>query len=249
MDQKFVLKESVKLIQAIVDVISSNGWLKPALAAMELSQMIVQGLWNKDHVLKQIPHFTDEIINRCLSYKGEDQVESVFDILTIEDDVRNDLLRLPDEKMADVAVFCNNYPNIEVSFEVQNPDDVTNGDPVQIVVELEREVDEEDMTEEDIANLGTVSAPLFPEEKKEAWWIVVGDTSSNTLHALKRVNLVHRQKAVLEFLAPQEAGDYNLTLFCMSDSYLGCDQEYSVPLSVAVGDDESESESESSGEE
>ena len=53
-DQKTVLVESINLIQAIVDVISSNGWLKPALAAMELSQMTVQGLWNKDNVLKQV---------------------------------------------------------------------------------------------------------------------------------------------------------------------------------------------------
>ena len=242
-DQKLILKDSLKLIQAIVDVISSSGWLKPALAAMELSQMIVQGLWNKDHVLKQIPHFTDEIIQRCLKYEGEDPVESVFDILTLDDDVRSDLLRLPDDKMADVAVFCNNYPNVEMGFEVQDPDDVTSGDPVQIVVTLEREIDEEEMTEEEIAELGTVSAPLYPFEKKEAWWIIVGDTSSNTLHAVKRVNLVQKQKVALEFLAPEEAGDYNLTLFCMSDSYLGCDQEYSVPLSVAVGEDESGSSS------
>ena len=53
-DQDTVLISSVSLIQAIVDVISSNGWLKPALAAMELSQMVVQGLWNRDHVLKQV---------------------------------------------------------------------------------------------------------------------------------------------------------------------------------------------------
>ena len=88
-DQLFILKDSLKLIQAIVDVISSNGWLKPALAAMELSQMIVQGLWNRDHVLKQIPHFTDEIIKRCQNYQVEQPVESVFDILTIDDDARN----------------------------------------------------------------------------------------------------------------------------------------------------------------
>ncbi len=235
-DQHFILQESMKLIQAIVDVISSNGWLKPALAAMELSQMIVQGLWNKDHPLKQIPHFTDDIIKRCLAHNGDEPVESVFDILTLDDDVRNDLLRLSEEKMADVAVFCNNYPNVEVSFQVQDPDDVTSGDPVQIVVHLEREVDEEEMTEEELAELGTVAAPLFPAEKKEGWWVVVGDTSSNTLHALKRINLVQKQKVVLEFLAPDEAGDYNLTLFCMSDCYLGCDQEYAIPLSVAVGD-------------
>lgn len=168
----------------------------------------------------------------------------MFDILTLDDDVRNDLLRLPDEKMADVAVFCNNYPNVDVSFDVQDPDDVTAGDPVQIAVNLEREVDEDDVDEEEMSQIGIVSAPLFPGEKREGWWIVVGDTSTNTLYSLKRVNLHLKQKVSLEFLAPEEAGDYNLTLFVMSDSYLGCDQEYSVPLSVAVGDDEEESESE-----
>lgn len=245
-DQRTILKEAPKLVQAIVDVISSNGWLKPALAAMELSQMIVQGLWSKDNPLRQIPHFTNEIIERCENYKGEEPIESVFDILSLDDDVRNDLLRLPDDKLADVAVFCNNYPNIEVSYEVQDEDDVTTGDPVQIAVTLEREIDEEEMTEEELAKLGTVSAPLYPYDKKEGWWIVVSDTSTNTLHALKRVNLVQKQKVMLEFLAPEEAGDYNLTLFCMSDSYLGCDQEYSLNLNVAQGDDDDD---ESNGEE
>jgi len=242
-DQHFILKESIKLIQAIVDVISSNGWLKPALAAMELSQMIVQGLWNKDHPLKQVPHFTDEIIKRCIAYKGDEPVESVFDILSLDDDIRNNLLQLPEDKMADVAVFCNNYPNVEISFQVQDQDDVTSGEPVQIVVNLERDVDDEEMSEEEVADLGTVAAPLFPQEKKESWWLVVGDTSSNTLYALKRVNLVQKQKVMLEFLAPEEAGDYNLTLFCMSDSYIGCDQEYAVPLSVAVGDNNEDDDS------
>eukprot|EP00579_Thalassiosira_antarctica_P032956 CAMPEP_0201991530 /NCGR_PEP_ID=MMETSP0905-20130828/340_1 /ASSEMBLY_ACC=CAM_ASM_000554 /TAXON_ID=420261 /ORGANISM="Thalassiosira antarctica, Strain CCMP982" /LENGTH=2336 /DNA_ID=CAMNT_0048545961 /DNA_START=59 /DNA_END=7069 /DNA_ORIENTATION=- len=245
-DQKRVLCDSINLIPAIVDVISSNGWLKPALAAMELSQMVVQGLWNKDNVLMQIPHFTKETVERCESYQGEDPIESVFDILTLDDDVRNDLLRLPDEKMADVAVFCNNYPNIEVAFEVQDLDDITASDPVQISVKLEREVDDEDEDDEEIdeTQFGKVAAPLFPKEKREGWWIVVGDTKTNSLLSLKRVTLQRTQKIMLEFMAPEEPGDYNLTLFCMSDSYLGCDQEYSVPISVAVGDDD-----ETSGEE
>ena len=31
----------MRLIQACVDVLSSNGWLSPALAAMELAQMVI----------------------------------------------------------------------------------------------------------------------------------------------------------------------------------------------------------------
>lgn len=59
---QLVLLDAVRLLQAIVDVISSNGWLKPALEAMELSQMIVQGVWAKDSYLRQIPYFTPELI-------------------------------------------------------------------------------------------------------------------------------------------------------------------------------------------
>lgn len=57
-----VLLDSVRLLQAVVDVISSNGWLKPALEAMELSQMMVQGVWAKDSYLRQIPHFSPEVV-------------------------------------------------------------------------------------------------------------------------------------------------------------------------------------------
>lgn len=57
-----VLLDGVRLLQAVVDVISSNGWLKPALEAMELSQMIVQGVWARDSYLRQIPHFSPEVV-------------------------------------------------------------------------------------------------------------------------------------------------------------------------------------------
>ncbi|CAF4133720.1 unnamed protein product, partial [Rotaria sp. Silwood2] len=29
--------------------------------------MITQAMWNKDSYLKQIPHFTNEIIQRCIN--------------------------------------------------------------------------------------------------------------------------------------------------------------------------------------
>ncbi|GKY92360.1 hypothetical protein MPSEU_000206900 [Mayamaea pseudoterrestris] len=238
-DLEWVLREAVDLIQALVDVISSNGWLKPALASMEVSQMIVQGLWNKENVLKQIPHFTDEIIRRCAAYKGDEPIESVFDILTLDDDVRNELLQLPEDKMADVAVFCNNYPNLDISYQVEDSDDVTAGESVRIVVELEREVDVE-ASDDELKEAGTVSCPFFPADKKEGWWVVVGDASKNNLMSLKRVHLHLKQKVVLEFMAPENAGEYELSLFCMSDSYLGCDQEFIIAFNVgaALGSDE-----------
>lgn len=37
-----VCSQAMRLVQACVDVLSSNGWLSPALAAMELAQMVRQ---------------------------------------------------------------------------------------------------------------------------------------------------------------------------------------------------------------
>merc|ERR1712176_349603 len=205
-DQATILKQSLTVVQAIVDVISSNGWLKPALAAMELSQMIVQGLWNRDSILKQIPHFDDQIIRRCKDAKNDEgePIESIFDILNLDDDVRNDLLRLNESQMADVAVFCNNYPSVDVSFEMLDADDVVAGEAVSMKIVLEREVDddeEEEMTPEEIANLGIVSSMHYPDTKQEGWWIVMGDTSNNILLSLKRVTLKQKQAIQLDFIA------------------------------------------------
>jgi pre-mRNA-splicing helicase BRR2 len=201
---------------------------------MELSQMSVQGLWDRDHTLLQIPHFTKEIVERCEA-SGE-EIETVFDILGLDDDVREGLLQLPPHKMNDVAAFCNNYPNIDLNYELVDADSVTTGDAVNIVVTLEREVDEDGMDEG--KGFGNVIAPSYPKPKVEGWWLVVGDVGRNVLMSIKRLTLQQRARVKLDFVAPDTPGEYNLVLYLMSDSYMGCDQEYEMKLVVAEGDDD-----------
>ena len=43
-----ILELAIRLATAMVDVASSNLWLKPALLCMQLCQMIVQSLWKDD---------------------------------------------------------------------------------------------------------------------------------------------------------------------------------------------------------
>lgn len=72
----------VPLVQACVDVLSSQGWLKPALAAMEIAQMATQAVWDKDSVLKQVRDIDEGVspgLMRIVTYKG-------FNVRTVLDD-------------------------------------------------------------------------------------------------------------------------------------------------------------------
>jgi len=217
-DTNEILITAVRLIQACVDVLSTNGWLSPALAAMELAQMCTQAMWNKDSYLKQLPHFTNEIVDRC----KEKKIETIFDVMDMEDDDRTELLGLNTAKMADVARFCNRYPNIELSYDVENKDHIQSGGQVNVNVSMERE---DEVT-------GPVIAPLFPQKREENWWVVIGDTKTNTLLSIKRLTLNQKAKIKLDFTAPSVANSYSYTLYLMSDAYLGCDQEYKLNFNV-----------------
>ncbi|KAG1222083.1 hypothetical protein G6F68_020744 [Rhizopus microsporus] len=80
--------------------------------------------------------------------------------MELEDDVRNDCLRLDQRKMREVARFVNRYPNIEVGFDVADKDEVTAGSVVNVKVQLEREAEEDE-------EVGPVIAPFFPKTKDE----------------------------------------------------------------------------------
>ncbi|KAF2310278.1 hypothetical protein GH714_007547 [Hevea brasiliensis] len=232
LDQREVLLSASRLLQAMVDVISSNGWLSLAILAMEVSQMVTQGMWERDSMLLQLPHFTKELAKKCQENPGK-SIETVFDLVEMEDDERRELLQMSDLQLLDIVRFCNRFPNIDMSYEVMDSEHMKVGDDITLQVTLERDL-------EGRTDVGAVDAPRYPKAKEEGWWLVVGDTKSNQLLAIKRVSLQRKSKVKLEFAAPSEAGRKSYTLYFMCDSYLGCDQEYSFSVDVkeAGGSDE-----------
>lgn len=60
-DQEVLLARVLSLLSAMVDILSSDGHLN-AMNAMEMSQMVVQGMWDRDSPLKQIPHFSTDVV-------------------------------------------------------------------------------------------------------------------------------------------------------------------------------------------
>eukprot|EP00965_Chrysotila_dentata_P188182 6172579-Pleurochrysis_carterae.AAC.6 len=162
--------------------------------------------------------------------------------MDMEDDERRELLSMTPAQLADVARVCNRYPNIDLNFEVEDADEIASGDAVSVVVQLQREgVDE-------MTTVPKVHAPRFPKPKEEGWWLVIGDPKTNTLLSIKRITLQLKAKVKLDFVAP-DPGEYTYTLYLMCDSYLGCDQEYELKLSVGEAEDDDEDGTEDDEEE
>jgi pre-mRNA-splicing helicase BRR2 len=174
------------------------------------------------------------MVERCDA--AEEDIESVFDVMSLEDDRRDELLQLPENKMAAVAQFCNQYPNIELQCDVQDADNLQAGKTVNVLIQLEREEDEDEAPPAQY----TAHAPRYPKTKNEGWWLVIGDPKTNNLLSIKRLTMKSKHKAKLNFMAPEEPGDYTYTLFFMCDSYLGCDQEYEVAFKVGEAGESSD---------
>ncbi|MGH0174302.1 UNVERIFIED_CONTAM: hypothetical protein FKN15_070957 [Acipenser sinensis] len=226
-DTEEILSKAVRLIQACVDVLSSNGWLSPALAAMELAQMVTQAMWSKDSYLKQLPYFTSEHVKRCTD-KG---IESIFDIMEMEDEERSGLLQLSDSQIADVARFCNRYPNIELSYEsalLGSP-----GKPLLVSLVLQTT---SHYTPEDIQD-------RIPAWGGRGWFSRDKARYTFLMPAHAQVQQAESSAQVkLDFVAPA-LGVHNYTLYFMSDAYMGCDQEYKFSVDVKEADSEGDSDS------
>lgn len=243
-DQETILKKVLPLLQACVDVLSSDGHLN-AMNAMEISQMVVQAMWDRDSPLKQIPHFDNRLVQEA-NGAGVQDISDFIDAMDPDAPNNKDLVRrldLSGQQLADAARFVNEfYPDLSVEFDVLEPESIAAGAPAYLDVTVTREMDEDDQPQT------TVHAPFFPADKPEAWWLVVGEESTKSLLAIKRVTIQRELKTKLEYVVPTQ-GEHVLTLYLMSDSYMGVDQAPTFKVDVAEGMEESDEEEEEEDEE
>ncbi|XP_027550315.1 activating signal cointegrator 1 complex subunit 3 [Neopelma chrysocephalum] len=76
-------------------------------------------------------------------------------------------------------------------------------------------------------------APRFPKVKDEGWFLILGEVDKRELIALKRTGYVRNRNTVsVAFYTPETPGKCIYTLYIMSDSYLGLDQQYDIYLKI-----------------
>jgi len=232
-------------LSACVDVLSSDGHIN-AMVPMEISQMVVQALWDRDSPLMQIPYFDEKVVEAASSYKIKDIYEFMDAMDPDENKNYKQLIKalgLSNEQLKEAADFTNSkYPNLDLDFDVENPDEVIVGSPAYVTITIERQLDEDEEPS------STVHAPFYPLMKAENWWLVIGNEATKALCAIKRVTIGRKLQTKLEYLVPTP-GKQELTLYLMSDSYLGVDQVHSFKITAAPGEDDDDEQEEDDDEE
>lgn len=247
-DQEMIVSKVLNLLSSCVDVLSSEGHLN-ATSAMEMSQMVVQAMWDRDSPLLQIPHFTNETVD-VLAKEDINDIEGLMEALDPSEnkDYQKLIARmeLNNKQLQDAAAFTNEkYPNIELDFDVLDKDAVTAGEGSYLQVKLTRaDMDEDDDDDEEQEVDLAVHAPFYPTNKTENWWLVVSEEKERNLLAIKRITIAKRVLDVkLEYIVPK-AGQHKLNLLLISDSYLGVDQSVAFEVTAAEGEEEEEDEDE-----
>lgn len=139
-------------------------------------------------------------------------------------------LGLSQNQLAQAANFTNDkYPDLELEHEVLDEDEIRAGEPSHLNIKISRNVEDEEGEYN-----SDVHAPFYPGQKMENWWLVVGDETTKTLLAIKRVTIGLSLSTKIEYTVPT-AGEHKLKLFLMSDSYVGVDQEREFTVNAAEG--------------
>ncbi|KAL6867611.1 hypothetical protein ACP4OV_015635 [Aristida adscensionis] len=177
-DLKSVLDQSIRIIQAMIDICANSGWLSSALTCMHLLQMIIQGLWfERDSSLWMLPSMNDDLLDHL---KGRG-VQSIPALLDLSHEELHKLLKpfAASELYQDLQLF----PHVDVKVKLQKEEKEQSKPPtLNIRVQLKNSR----------RSTSRAFAPRFPKAKQEAWWLVLGNATSSELYGLKRISFTDR---------------------------------------------------------
>ncbi|XP_065878645.1 DExH-box ATP-dependent RNA helicase DExH14 isoform X2 [Euphorbia lathyris] len=212
-DLKSVLDQSIRIMQAMIDICANSGWLLSTITCMRLLQMVMQGLWcDKDSDLWMLPCMDTDLVS-SLSKKGISTLQHLLDLskTTLQAMVGSLLgSRLYQD--------LQHFPCITMKLKIQKKD--TGGAKSRVLnIKLEKTNSRQ--------STSRAFVPRFPKVKDEAWWLVLGNTSTSELYALKRVSFSDRLVTHMDL--PSSLTTFQGTkLMLVSDCYLGFEQEHCI---------------------
>ncbi|KAK5666592.1 putative steryl acetyl hydrolase mug81 [Batrachochytrium dendrobatidis] len=252
-----VLDQSIRIVQAMIDVCVLQGYLATTLGLTSILQCIKQARWESDSPLLTLPHMTPELLG-SLKLNGI-VVQDLAQLCFLNDHDRGSVLRnipgLSVSQCRDIFNVVTNMPAMTIKYEIKGAKEkngrwmVSAGKVYCITLSFVRE-------RPYVSNYGEkgmyqIHSPRFPKLQTEGWWVILGDQRCDELWALKRCSPVNKEadkkkigrvsdKKRMDVLctsmsieAPSLTGEYDFDIFLVSDGYRGLDKQQ--PLRIYVG--------------
>jgi len=220
-DSRQVLDQTVRVSQAMVDVCAESGWLRTAFHCIHLLQMCIQGRWCSDSTLAFLPACKTEQALQRLAKSGISDLPHL--IHTSPSEIARILGPVSSQRdLRTTLAIIKTLPAIDIKHKVQRL--VLNEigqTECTLSVSLNRTSDVPSARE-------GIYAPKFTKHKGEGWWIIVGNEKTGELLALRKINNSRpKMNAQLTFVMEEKQ---DLTLYFMSDCYIGLDQQYTIRM-------------------
>ncbi|QDZ24777.1 Sec63 domain-containing protein [Chloropicon primus] len=210
LDTKSALDQSIRIIQAMIDVATEKGWLTPVLNCILLLQMLSQGAWYTQPATMTLPFVSNKMAKKLptlpkLVWYSRDFKRALGTIRKCG---------LPEKRAAAVTKICSSLPLLDVKISKKD------GKSGSLAVEL---------CKDNFKKGSNAYAPRFPKVKQEGWYVVLAAEETNKIHELKRVSFHNRGRVMVNLNNSSVDGTAGKTkLLVCSDTYLGLDQELSI---------------------
>ncbi|XP_026331439.1 activating signal cointegrator 1 complex subunit 3 [Hyposmocoma kahamanoa] len=247
-DTKSVLDQTIRIIQAMIDVTAEYGWLTVCLSCQMLMQCIIQARWLSDSPLTTLPYIESQHLYMFLQMARDSNKPCThlngLKIATINNyELLAKYLRkeFEENQIAEIHKVICNLPTLDVKLAVRGlwvesdcEQDRTIRQPASSSSWMPLHADQEYTLLVEMrrrgGNSSNIACSRFPRSKNEGWFITLGTVEYRELHALKRVQ--PRGTAQVTFNTPSQTGRIIYTVYIMSDCYMGLDQQYDLQFEI-----------------
>ncbi|KAG0290181.1 secretory subunit [Linnemannia gamsii] len=149
-DQVDIAAKTLHLIHGMIQITTARQWLSVSLALMDMSQILVQGLYFHDSPLQQLPFIDAEAVK---SLKGKKQVKSISQFMDMDRQDRAALLQegTTADQVDQVATVAKQYPELKVHkafFRVAGDNIITPGSLCTFILKVSAVVPGQEVEEE-----------------------------------------------------------------------------------------------------
>lgn len=219
-DTKSMLDQALRILQAMLDITSNNGWLSASLKIIHILQMILQGCWLTDSCLATLPHVKMSDVFRLTEALSEVlYVPRTFNLALLKEiyilrpshlkKVFADTFGLVESR--DIDRFLYGVPIIFISLtaieeSTKQPQHIELHSRTMYSFAADSSVE----FKFELKRIGSrslnVHSKRFTKQKEESWILIVGLAEEDVLLATKKFTVRRNKTTSLQLKMPSEKG-------------------------------------------